>query len=72
MKKSKIEHQLYGHLEESAPVFKDIKERQSNHHGLNPTTKNTWEVTVPAGGKKEVSFQFGVKERNHAFNNSEK
>eukprot|EP00090_Calanus_glacialis_P047572 TRINITY_DN9943_c0_g1_i6.p1 TRINITY_DN9943_c0_g1~~TRINITY_DN9943_c0_g1_i6.p1 ORF type:complete len:550 (-),score=161.39 TRINITY_DN9943_c0_g1_i6:124-1773(-) len=66
--KCKIEHQLYGHLEESTPVFKDKTERQNNHHGLNPTTKYTWEVTVPAGGKTEISFQFCVKEWNHSLN----
>ena len=70
--KCKIEHQLYGHLEESTPVFKDKTERQSNHHGLNPTTKYTWEINVPASGTAEINFQFCVKEWNHALNKSAK
>jgi hypothetical protein len=66
--KCKIEHQLFGHLEESAPVFKEKTERQNNHHGLNPTTKYTWEITVPEGGKAELNFKYCVKEWNHALN----
>jgi hypothetical protein len=69
--KCKIEYQLYGHLEESTPVFKDKTERQNNHHGLNPTTKYTWEVTVPANRKTDISFQFCVKEWNHALNKNQ-
>eukprot|EP00092_Neocalanus_flemingeri_P085898 GFUD01108153.1.p1 GENE.GFUD01108153.1~~GFUD01108153.1.p1 ORF type:complete len:354 (+),score=101.75 GFUD01108153.1:108-1064(+) len=68
--KCKIEHQLYGHLQESTPETKDKTERQSNHQGLNPTTKYVWEVQVPAAGKAEVNFKFCVKEWNRAMNNS--
>jgi len=70
--KCRVEHQLYGHLGESTPVFKDKTEQQSNHHGLNPTTKYTWEVTVPASGRTEISFQYQVKDWNHALNKNEK
>ena len=70
--KCKIEHHLYGHLEESKPDFKEKAERQSNHHGLNPTTKYAWEIQVPAGGKAEINFKFCVKEWNHAWNKSNK
>merc|ERR1712123_178385 len=69
--KCRVEHQLYGHLGESTPVFKDKTERQSNHHGLNPTTKYTWEVTVPASGRTEISFQYQVKDWNHALNKNQ-
>merc|ERR1719483_1018025 len=69
--KCKIEHQLYGHLEESTPEVKDKTERQSNHQDLNPTTKYVWEIQVPANGKEELNFKFCIKEWNHALNNSE-
>jgi hypothetical protein len=70
--KCKIEHQLFGHLEESTPDFKEKTEHQSNHQGLNPTTKYAWEITVPASGKAELNFKYCVKEWNHALNKSDK
>ena len=67
--KCKVEHHLYGHLEETVPDFKDKTERQSNHHqGLNPTNKYTWEISVPAKGQAELNFKFCVKEWNHTLN----
>jgi len=68
--KCKVEYQMFGHLNESTPDFKDKIE--VNHHGLNPTTKYTWEVMVPAKEKIEINFQFCVKEWNHALNKAEK
>ena len=70
--KCKIEHQLYGHLEESTPVYKEKAERHNNHHGLNPTTLFTWEVTVPAKAASEIHFNYCVKEWNTTLNRAEK
>merc|ERR1712142_1410213 len=70
--KCKIEHQLYGHLEESTPLYKEKTERQNNHHGLNTTNLYTWEVTVPANGSLEINFKYFVKEWNTTLNRAEK
>ena len=59
--KCKVDHLLYGHLENSSPIPVEITERQTLHQDLNPKTKYVWEVNVPARGKAEIVFDYYIK-----------
>jgi len=60
--KCKIEHTLEGHLTNSDPTPKEAIERPSRSHmELNPTSKMTWEISVPAEGVAELNIQYDVK-----------
>merc|ERR1712112_636636 len=60
--KCKIEHNLQGHITESVPAPKEQIERPSrSYRDLNPVSKLTWEVSVPAESQAEINIEYDIK-----------
>jgi len=60
--KCKIEHNLQGHVTKSEPAPKEQIERPSrSYRDLNPVSKLTWEVSVPAESQVEINIEYDIK-----------
>merc|ERR1712080_785876 len=60
--KCKIEHNLQGHITKSEPAPKERIERPSrSYRDLNPVSKLTWEVSVPAKSLAEIQIEYDIK-----------
>ena len=73
MVKCKVEYQLQGEMLESDPAVKDrIENNGYRNYGLNPLSKQIWEINVNPKEKMKISFKYNWKERFHAGNANQK